>query len=116
MGTDVAEHVKTFAALADPTRLSLLAELARGEATVGELAEPFALSQQAISKHLKVLEEAGLVSRRVQAQARPCRLELDRLDSAMGWIDAHRRVWVERHDRLASHLAQLPSGPGSVDD
>lgn len=98
---------KTFAALADPTRLALLAKLAEGEATVGDLAQPFDLSQQAISKHLKVLEGAGLISRRVAAQSRPCRLEVERLDSALGWIDQQRRIWMERHDRLATHLAQL---------
>ncbi|MEP6798360.1 MAG: metalloregulator ArsR/SmtB family transcription factor [Lapillicoccus sp.] len=101
------ELARTFAALADPTRLTLLAALAEGESTVGDLAEPFDLSQQAISKHLKVLEGAGLISRRVAAQSRPCRLEVDRLDSALGWMDEQRRIWADRHDRLEAHLAQL---------
>jgi DNA-binding transcriptional ArsR family regulator len=101
------ELTRTFAALGDPTRLAILARLAEGEATVGDLAQPFKLSQQAISKHLKVLEGAGLVSRRVAAQSRPCRLEVERLDSAVGWIDQQRRIWVERHDRLAAHLEEL---------
>jgi DNA-binding transcriptional ArsR family regulator len=104
---ETMELTRTFAALADPTRLALLAKLAEGEATVGDLAQPFDLSQQAISKHLKVLEGAGLISRRVAAQSRPCRLEVERLDSALGWIDQQRRIWVERHARLATHLAQL---------
>jgi len=104
---EAMELTRTFAALADPTRLALLAKLAEGESTVGDLAQPFELSQQAISKHLKVLEAAGLISRRVVAQSRPCRLEVERLDSALGWIDEQRRIWVERHDRLAAHLAEL---------
>lgn len=104
------ELTKTFAALADPTRLSLVAALTRGEATVGELARPFDLSQQAVSKHLKVLEDAGLISRRKVAQSRPCRLERSRLDSAISWIEDQRRVWVERHDRLEAHLSALDKG------
>lgn len=104
---ETMELTRTFAALADPTRLALLAKLAEGESTVGDLAQPFELSQQAISKHLKVLEGAGLISRRVVAQSRPCRLEVERLDSALGWIDEQRRIWVERNDRLAAHLAEL---------
>ncbi|MEJ7636086.1 metalloregulator ArsR/SmtB family transcription factor [Aeromicrobium sp.] len=98
------ELTKTFAALADPTRISLVAALARGEATVGELARPFDLSQQAVSKHLKVLEDAGLISRRKVAQSRPCRLERQRLDTAIGWIEDQRQMWVDRHDRLEAHL------------
>ena len=104
------ELTKTFAALADPTRLSLVAALSRGDATVGELSKPFKLSQQAISKHLKVLEDAGLISRSKVAQSRPCRLERPRLDSAMEWIEAQRQVWVERHDRLETHLATSEGG------
>jgi DNA-binding transcriptional ArsR family regulator len=104
---ETIELTRTFAALADPTRLALLSRLAEGEATVGDLAQPFDLSQQAISKHLKVLEGAGLISRRVAAQSRPCRLEVERLDSALGWIAEQRQIWVERHDRLAVHLAEL---------
>jgi DNA-binding transcriptional ArsR family regulator len=114
--TGTVELTKTFAALADPTRLSLLAALAGGEATVGELAKPFDLSQQAVSKHLKVLEGAGLVSRRIVAQSRPCRLELDRLDSALGWIEEQRRVWIGRHDRLEAHLTDLGRSADAPDD
>lgn len=97
----------TFAALADPTRRAILTRLAAGEATVGQLAEPFALTQQAVSKHLKVLEHAGLISRSRVAQARPCRLEPERFDPVAEWIGRHRRVWHERYDRLDAHLATL---------
>jgi DNA-binding transcriptional ArsR family regulator len=96
-----------FAALADPTRRSILGKLAEGNATVGELAEPFAMTQQAISKHLKVLERAGLISRSRTAQSRPCRLEAERLDAAAEWIARHRRTWSERYDRLDAHLENL---------
>jgi DNA-binding transcriptional ArsR family regulator len=102
---------RTFAALADPTRRAILDRLALGEATVGELAEPFALTQQAISKHLKVLERAGLISRSRAAQARPCQLETGRLDGAADWISRHRQLWEERYDRLDEHLAALRRGP-----
>jgi DNA-binding transcriptional ArsR family regulator len=97
----------TFAALADPTRRAILTRLSAGEATVGELAEPFALTQQAVSKHLKVLEHAGLISRSRVAQARPCRLEPERFDTVAEWIGKHREVWHERYDRLDAHLATL---------
>jgi DNA-binding transcriptional ArsR family regulator len=97
----------TFAALADPTRRAILSRLSAGEATVNQLAEPFALTQQAISKHIKVLERAGLVSRSRAAQARPCHLEPARFDAAADWIDRHRRLWQERYDRLDEHLAAL---------
>lgn len=97
----------TFAALADPTRRAILTRLAAGEATVGQLAEPFALTQQAVSKHLKVLEHAGLISRSRVAQARPCRLEPERFDPVAEWIGRHRKVWHERYDRLDAHLATL---------
>jgi DNA-binding transcriptional ArsR family regulator len=98
---------RTFAALADPTRRAIVARLAAGEATVGQLAEPFALTQQAISKHLKVLEQAGLISRSRAAQRRPCRLRPDHLDAAAAWIERHRQAWAERYDRLDEHLAAL---------
>jgi len=101
---------RTFAALADPTRRDILARLAGGEATVRELAEPFAMTQQAISKHLKVLERAGLISRSRAAQYRPCRLEPQQLDTAADWIDKHRRVWADRFDRLDDHLSTLRQG------
>jgi DNA-binding transcriptional ArsR family regulator len=102
----------TFAALADPTRRAILSHLSAGEATVGQLAAPFALTQQAISKHIKVLEHAGLISRSRAAQARPCRLEPAQLDTVADWIGRHRQVWHERYDRLDEHLATLrDSGP-----
>lgn len=97
-----------FAALADPTRRAILARLATGQATVTELAAPFSLTQQAVSKHLKVLEQAGLISRSRQAQSRPCRLEPGQLDAASDWIERHRRIWAERYDRLDAHLSTLP--------
>jgi DNA-binding transcriptional ArsR family regulator len=98
---------RTFAALADPTRRALLSRLSAGEATVNQLAEPFALTQQAISKHIKVLERAGLVSRSRAAQARPCRLEPAAFEAAADWIGRHQRTWQERYDRLDEHLAAL---------
>jgi DNA-binding transcriptional ArsR family regulator len=98
---------RTFAALADPTRRAIVARLAAGEATVGQLAEPFALTQQAISKHLKVLEQAGLVTRGRVAQRRPCRLRPDHLGTAAAWIEGHRQAWAQRYDRLDEHLATL---------
>jgi DNA-binding transcriptional ArsR family regulator len=97
----------TFAALADPTRRAILARLATGEATVNELAEPFDMSLQAVSKHLKVLEHAGLISRGRNAQFRPCRLEAVALDPAVEWIGRHRQIWVERFDRLEHHLREI---------
>ena len=96
-----------FSALADPTRRAIVERLARGEATVNQLAEPFAMTQQAVSKHLKVLERARLISRTRTAQSRPCVLEPVRLDAAVGWIERHRQVWADRHDRLDAHLAAL---------
>src|SRR5919198_3237095 len=90
----------TFAALADPTRRAILARLALGEASVNELAEPFAMSQPAISKHLKVLERAGLISRGRDAQRRPCRLEAGRLKAATDWLEAYRAYWEESFQRL----------------
>ena len=96
-----------FSALADPTRRAILERLARGEATVNQLAEPFAMTQQAVSKHLKVLEQAHLISRTRTAQSRPCALDAEHLDVAAGWIARHRQVWADRHDRLDEHLAAL---------
>lgn len=96
-----------FAALADPTRRAILERLARGEATVHQLAEPFRMTQQAVSKHLKVLERAQLISRTRAGQSRPCALDAVRLEQAAGWIERHRRIWADRHDRLAEHLAAL---------
>jgi len=97
----------TFAALADPTRRAIVARLARGDATVGELAAPFAMSLPGISKHLKVLERCGLISRSRNAQFRPCRLEEAALDGAAGWIEENRRIWSERLDKLGEHLRDI---------
>lgn len=97
----------TFAALADPTRRAILTRLSVGDATVGQLAEPFALTQQAISKHIKVLEGAGLISRSRSAQARPCRIEPAGFEIVTDWIIRHRKLWHERYDRLDAHLAAL---------
>jgi DNA-binding transcriptional ArsR family regulator len=102
IGTEVL--ARTFMALADPTRVAIVARLAGGDATVKELTEPFALTQQAISRHLRVLEDAGLVSRRKAAQARPASLEVERLVEVLAWVDARRREWVDRHNRLEQHL------------
>src|SRR6184192_3320866 len=96
-----------FAALADPTRRAILARLASGEATVTELAEPFAMSQPAISKHLKVLERAGLVSRGRDAQRRPCRLEARPLKMATDWLENYRLYWEESYRRLDTLLDEL---------
>lgn len=96
-----------FSALADPTRRAILERLARSDATVRELAEPFEMTQQAVSKHLKVLERARLITRTRSAQSRPCALDPERLDAATGWIARHRRMWADRHDRLDQHLAAL---------
>ena len=97
----------TFAALADPTRRAILARLARGEATVTELAEPFAISLPAISKHLKVLERAGLIERGREAQWRPCRLQAEPLREVDDWVEQYRRHWEESFDRLSEYLRQL---------
>jgi DNA-binding transcriptional ArsR family regulator len=97
----------TFAALGDPTRRAIVARLARGDATVNALAEPFELSLPAISKHLKVLERSGLISRTRRAQFRPCHLELAGLDLAADWIEDSRRVWNERFDKLDAHLRDV---------
>ena len=97
----------TFAALADPTRRAILARLASGEASVTELAKPFAMSQPAISKHLKVLERAGLISRRRDAQRRPCRLEAQPLADASGWLEGYRQFWEGSFQRLDALLDEL---------
>jgi DNA-binding transcriptional ArsR family regulator len=94
----------TFNALADPTRRAILARLAQGEATVGELAKPFAISQPAISRHLKVLEKAALISNERQGKHRRCRLRPEALDSAAEWLEFHRRFWTESLDRLDAML------------
>jgi DNA-binding transcriptional ArsR family regulator len=97
----------TFSALADPTRRAILARLSTGEATVGELAEPFAMTLPAVSKHLKVLERAGLITRGRQAQSRPCRLAARPHSEAAEWIDRYRQFWEESFDRLDDYLKQL---------
>ncbi|MEA2640076.1 MAG: hypothetical protein QOF51_1470 [Chloroflexota bacterium] len=101
----------TFGALADPTRRAILARLGEGEASVTELAEPFAMSLPAISKHLKVLERAGLITRGRQAQWRPCRLEPTPLKDAAEWLQNYRRFWEESFDRLDEYLRDLQRDP-----
>lgn len=96
-----------FSALADPTRRAILARLADGEATVNQLAEPFPISLQAVSKHLKVLEQAGLITRGRDAQWRPCKLEAAPLREIAEWTERYRRFWDERYDRLDSYLQEL---------
>jgi len=97
----------TFAALADPTRRAILARLASGETSVKELSEPFDMSQPAISKHLKVLEKAGLIARGRDAQWRPARLEAKQLKTAFDWLDDYRRFWEQSFDRLDEYLKRL---------
>ena len=103
-----SDHLSvTFAALADPTRRAILAHLAKGEASVTELAQPFQMSLPAISKHLKVLERAGLITRGREAQWRPCRLEAEPLKDAATWIEQYRQFWEENLDRLDEYLQKL---------
>jgi DNA-binding transcriptional ArsR family regulator len=97
----------TFGALADPTRRAILAKLAKGDAAVLELAEPFDMSQPAISKHLKVLERAGLIARGRDAQRRPCRLDPRRLKQAADWIGTYRQFWEASYNRLDDYLQEL---------
>ena len=99
-----------FAALGDPTRRDIVARLCRGEATVKQLAEPYAMSMQAVSQHLRVLERCGLVTRGRHRLTRPCRLEPAALEAALSWIEESRRTWTQRMDRLEAHLARL-QGP-----
>jgi DNA-binding transcriptional ArsR family regulator len=112
----------TFMALADPTRRAIVARLAKGDATVNELAAPFNMTLPGISKHLKVLERSGLISRSRHAQFRPCHLEPAALDAALGWIETHRRIWTERFDKLDAHLrdiqkaTQAPGGEAADHD
>ncbi len=103
----------TFAALADPTRRGILARLAKGEATVNELAEPFSVSLPAISRHLKVLERAGLITRRRAAQSRPTSLRIDALEEAEAWMDTCRVTWERRMDRLGAHLEEVQKRDGN---
>jgi DNA-binding transcriptional ArsR family regulator len=102
---------KTFAALADPTRRAILGRLSKGEATVNELAEPFPISAQAVSKHLQVLERAGLITRRRAAQLRPSRLEGAPLGDAAGWLEQYRRFWEGSFDQLEARLRSTEKGP-----
>ena len=97
----------TFSALSDPTRRAILAKLAQGEATVKDLAKPFAISAPAITKHLKVLENAGLISRSKEAQWRPCRIETDALREVANWIEEYRQIWEASFDRLDAYLKTM---------
>ncbi len=105
-----------FAALAHPARRAMLARLSKGEATVGELARPLDMSLPAVTKHLKVLERARLISRSRNAQWRPCRLEAEPLETASGWIEEQRKVWESRLDRLEAHLHVMAREQGGSDD
>jgi DNA-binding transcriptional ArsR family regulator len=106
----VEELNVTFAALADPTRRAILSRLAQGEATVNELAEPFPYSVQAVSRHIKVLERAGLVTRGRNAQMRPSRLNGEPLKDAIDWLEQYREIWERRFDRLEDHLHEIQKG------
>ena len=99
-----------FAALADRTRRGIVARLSEGEATVKELAAPYAMTVQAVSQHIAVLERCGLVSRGRHRQTRPCRLEPEALEAAVSWIEHSRRAWADRMDRLEAHLGRLQDG------
>jgi DNA-binding transcriptional ArsR family regulator len=105
----------TFAALADPTRRAILARLAAGERTVTELAEPFEMSLPAISKHLKVLRQAGLIARGREAQWRPCRLQAGPLEAASDWLEKYRKFWEESFDRLADYLREIQAEPEAAE-
>lgn len=107
---------EVFGALADPTRRAILARLAKGEATVKELAEPFQMSAPAITKHLKVLQRAGLISQGRQAQWRPCKLEAKPLQDASDWIAQYRRFWEESFERLEDYLREIQSDEKEPDD
>jgi DNA-binding transcriptional ArsR family regulator len=114
MGTERLDH--TFAALADPTRRAILARLTAGAATVTELAEPFDMSLPAVSKHLKVLERAGLITRGREAQWRPCRLEADPLREVADWLERYRRFWEQserRYERLDDYLREAQRAKGA---
>lgn len=111
---EAPDHLSaTFAALADPTRRAILGRLAAGEASVTELAEPFAITLPAISKHLKVLERAGLISRTREAQWRPCRLEPGALKDVDDWVERYRTLWENRLDRLGDYLRELQAAPSA---
>jgi DNA-binding transcriptional ArsR family regulator len=112
MGTTVEDQRldAVFTALSDRTRRAIVARLSAGDATVTELAEPYAMSMQAVSQHIRVLERSGLISRGRQRQTRPCRLEPATLEAALSWIEESRRTWSQRMDRLETHLARLQKG------
>lgn len=114
--TKMTDHLSTtLSALADPTRRGILARLSLGEATVSELAEPYDMSMAAVSKHLKVLEKAGLISRGKEAQWRPCKLEAAPMREVADWVESYRRFWDESLDRLGDYLAELQKGdPGGT--
>jgi len=113
MGYEAQQQLDTtFAALADPTRRAILARLVKGEASVQELSEPFAMSQPAISKHLRVLERAGLISRGRDAQRRPCRLEAQPLAEANEWLERYRECWEQNFQRLDALLEELKAQDG----
>jgi len=101
-----------FTALSDRTRRDIITRLGAGEATVKDLAERYAMTMQAVSQHIRVLERSGLISRGRHRQTRPCRLEPERLEVAASWIEESRRTWAERADRLETHLARLQEGEG----
>lgn len=110
-----ADHLSsTFAALADPTRRAILAHLMSGEASVSELAEPFDISMPAISKHLKVLERAGLIARGREAQWRPCRIQAQPLKDAVDWMENYRTAWENRLNRLQDYLSQMQAPESEV--
>jgi DNA-binding transcriptional ArsR family regulator len=112
MGTTVEDQRldALFTALSDRTRRDIVARLSAGEATVKELAEPYAMSMQAVSQHIRVLERSGLISQGRHRQTRPCRLEPEALEAALSWIEESRRTWSDRMDRLETHLARLQEG------
>jgi DNA-binding transcriptional ArsR family regulator len=109
MGTAVGDQQldALFTALSDRTRRDIVARLSNGEATVKELAEPYAMSMQAVSQHIRVLERSGLISQGRHRQTRPCRLEPAALEAALSWIEESRHTWSDRMDRLETHLARL---------
>ena len=109
----MSDHLSaTLSALADPTRRAILARLAQGDATVNEIAEPFEISLPAVSRHLKVLEAAGLISRGREAQWRPCKLETKRLRAVDDWLSVYRRFWDESFDKMDAYLDELKEGDG----
>jgi len=110
----MSDHLSaTLSALADPTRRAILARLAQGDATVNEIAEPFEISLPAVSRHLKVLQKAGLISRGREAQWRPCKLEARNLRAVDDWLSVYRRFWDESFDKMAAYLDELKEGDGN---